>query len=96
MILRDMRYSFVFYHPTDLQKVVEGGPWSFEQGMLVYKQLMENEDPKDILLNEADIWIQVYDIPKGLVSEVILQSIANYIGFWSLIRQTWMAYGNIL
>lgn len=33
----EMRYSFIFYHPLDVQKVVEGGPWSFEQGMLVFK-----------------------------------------------------------
>lgn len=32
------------------------------------------------MLNEVDIWIHVYDIPKGFVSEIILQSIANYIG----------------
>ncbi|XP_074337384.1 uncharacterized protein LOC141674572 [Apium graveolens] len=78
--LGDMRYSFVFYHPLDVQKFVDGGPWSFEQGMLVFKQITGDEDPKMVLLNEADIWIQVYDIPKGFVSESILQSIANSIG----------------
>lgn len=76
----EMRYSFVFYHPMDVQKVVDGGPWAFEQGMLVYKQLARGEDPKEIPLNEVEIWIQIYDIPKGLVSENILKGIANYIG----------------
>lgn len=33
------RYSFVFYHILDLKKVIEGGPWSFEQNMLVYHQV---------------------------------------------------------
>lgn len=76
----DMRYSFVFYHPINVQKVVEGGPWSFEQGMLVYKQIARDEDPKEVMSNEVDIWVQIYDLPKGFVSEAILQSIANYIG----------------
>lgn len=77
----DMRlYSFVFYHPMDVQKVVEGGPWSFEQGMLVYKQIAGDEDPKEVTLNEVDIWVQIYDLPKGFVSDTILQSIANHIG----------------
>lgn len=48
--------------------------------MLVYKQIQGNEDPKEVLLNEIDIWVQVYDIPKGCVSEIILQSIANHVG----------------
>lgn len=33
-----------------------------------------------VLLNEAEIWVQIYDMPKGYVSENILQSVGNYIG----------------
>lgn len=29
--LGEHRFSFVFFHKLDLQKVVEGGPWTFEQ-----------------------------------------------------------------
>lgn len=76
----EMRYTFVFYHPLDMQKVLDAGPWSFEQGMLVYKQLVANEDPKEVELNEVDIWVQVYDVPQGFVSENILRSIGNFIG----------------
>lgn len=66
----------------DLHKVLEGDPWSFEQGMLIYKQVSDNEDPKEVMLNEVDIWVQLYDIPKGFVSENILQSVGNYIGYF--------------
>ncbi|KAL8135721.1 hypothetical protein AgCh_010378 [Apium graveolens] len=59
------RYSFVFYHKLDLQKVVDGGPWSFEQAMLINHQLKEYEDPSTIPLSNTDIWVQVYDIPRG-------------------------------
>lgn len=75
-----MRYSFVFYHPMDMQKVIDDGPWAFEQGMLVYKQLLGGASAQDISLNEMDIWVQLYDIPKGFVTEKIFQSIGNYIG----------------
>lgn len=30
------RYSFVFYHVLDMKKVLNGGPWTFEQNLLVY------------------------------------------------------------
>lgn len=53
------RYSFVFYHRLDLQKDLEGGPWTFEQSLLVYHQLRENEDPHLVNLNRIDIWVQV-------------------------------------
>lgn len=96
----EMQYSFEFYHPLDVQKVVEGGPWSFEQGMLVFKQLVGNEDPKEIILNEVDIWVQIYDLPKGFLPETILQSIANFIGVFvksdpANINGVWKSYYRI-
>lgn len=74
------KYSFVFYHIMDLHKVIEGGPWSFEQSMLVYEKLNGGEDAQSIVLNGMDIWVQVYDIPTGLISENILRSVGMYIG----------------
>lgn len=61
------RYSFVFFHILDLQKVLDGGPWTFEQSLLVYHRLQPNEDPHLVPLNSMDIWLQIYDVPKGLV-----------------------------
>lgn len=74
------RYSFVFFHILDLQKVIDGGPWTFEQSLLVYHRLQLNEDPHLVPLNSMDIWLQLYDVPKGLVSDKVLQSIGNYVG----------------
>ncbi|XP_074341908.1 uncharacterized protein LOC141679304 [Apium graveolens] len=76
----EMRYTFVFYHPTDLQKVLDGGPWSFEQSLLIHSEVKENDDPKGVKLEDTEIWMQVYDLPNGFISENIFQSIGNYIG----------------
>lgn len=96
----EIRYSFVFYHPMDMQKVLDASPWSFEQGMLVYKKLGENEDPRRVELNEVEIWVQVYDISKGFVSENILQSIGNFVGVFvksdpTIFDGLWKSYVHI-
>lgn len=78
--LGGQRYSFVFFRKLDLQKVLDGGPWTFEQSLLVYHQLLEGEDPHCIKFNLVDIWLQVYDLPQGLVSENIFRSIGDYVG----------------
>ncbi|XP_074342383.1 uncharacterized protein LOC141679921 [Apium graveolens] len=78
--LGGQRYSFVFYHKLDLQKVLDGGPWTFEQSLLVSQCLQENEEPHGVNLNRVDIWVQIYDLPNGFISEKILQSIGQYIG----------------
>lgn len=75
-----MRYSFVFFHKMDLQKVLEGWPWSFEQATLILHQLVDGEDPNTIQLQSVEMWIQVYDIPRGFLSENILRSIGAAIG----------------
>lgn len=33
------RYSFIFFHVMDVKKVLERGPWSFEQNLLVFRQI---------------------------------------------------------
>lgn len=95
--IKGYRYSFVFYHVMDLRKVIEGGPWSFEQSMLIYKQVQETEDPHAIQLDEVDIWVQVHDIPKGFISENILRSVGNFVGKYvkgdpANFEGTWKAY----
>ena len=94
------KYSFVFYHIMDLRKVIEGGPWSFEQNMLVYKQLKEAEDPQMMELYEVEIWVQVHDVPKGFNSKNIMKSVGTYIGKYvkadpANVDGMWKAYVRI-
>lgn len=48
--------------------------------MLVYHQVQEGEDPIAVPLQHVEMWVQIYDIPKGFLSENILKSVASYIG----------------
>lgn len=78
--LGGQRYSFVFYHVLDLQKVIEGGPWTFEQNLLLHHKLEEGEDAHLVKLNRMEIWVQIYDLPMGMLSIKLLESIGNYVG----------------
>ncbi|XP_074346890.1 uncharacterized protein LOC141685700 [Apium graveolens] len=78
--LGNHRYSFVFFHSLDIQKVIDGGPWSFESNPLVYHRLRAMEDANLVPLNKMEIWVQVHDLPSGMVSEKILDSIGSQVG----------------
>lgn len=39
----------------DMQKVLEGGPWTFEQSLLVYHSLKDSEDRHSVKLTTMDI-----------------------------------------
>lgn len=37
--LDGQRYFFLFFHVLDLQMVIDGGIWTFEQSLLIYNKL---------------------------------------------------------
>lgn len=63
-----------------MRGVVDGGPWTFENHLLVLLELKAEEELKEVLLHYALFWVQVYDLPKCFFSEVISKALANYIG----------------
>lgn len=73
-------FLFKFFHDLDMQRVLKDGPWTFNQQVLLVKQLNMDEQLKDVKLSELYIWVQVYDVPIGFNSEHVLKSIGNYVG----------------
>lgn len=73
-------YLFQFYHEIDVKRVMEGCPWSFNRRALVMTRLKEGENPRTVLLNSMDLWVQIYDLKPGFMTERIVQEVGNYIG----------------
>lgn len=44
-------YLFQFFHKEDIQWVIEGGPWMFDNVMIALGPITANEDPK-----RAPLW----------------------------------------
>ncbi|WOH01895.1 hypothetical protein DCAR_0521281 [Daucus carota subsp. sativus] len=73
-------FLFKFFHDRDMQRVLDDGPWTFNQQVLVIKKFNAEEQLKDIILSELFMWVQVYDVPIGFKSEFVLKSIGNFVG----------------
>ncbi|XP_019160472.1 PREDICTED: uncharacterized protein LOC109157046 [Ipomoea nil] len=58
-------FLFVFYHEMDMQLVLDGGSWSFENHTLVCKQVEDGAIPVSIPLDTSDMWVQLHDLPLG-------------------------------
>lgn len=56
-------FLFQFFHKEDLQWVLNGGPWSFDNIMLVLNMIPPGESPVRVPLFFLNIWIQIYDLP---------------------------------
>ncbi|KAH9717190.1 CCHC-type domain-containing protein [Citrus sinensis] len=75
-------FLFQFFHEIDINRVLESGPWTFDQHILLVKRLEEDEQPQNIPLFSTSFWIQIYNLPIGFMSEKILKDIGNYIGIF--------------
>ena len=73
-------FLFQFFHEVNIRRVFESGPWTFDQHILIVKQLDELKQPQNVPLYHTSFWIQVYNLPVGFLYEKVLQNIGNYIG----------------
>lgn len=61
-------FIFKFFHDRDMQRVLEDGPWTFNQQVLLIKKFNMDEQLKDVKLSELSMWVQIYDVPIGYKS----------------------------
>jgi hypothetical protein len=78
--IEENRFMFQFYHHLDMERIYQGGPWLFENHMLVLRKLEFGEEPTTVALDNADIWVQVHQLPFGFMNEQIGMLIGSHIG----------------
>lgn len=59
-----------------------------------------NEDPHLVNLHTSDMWVQVYDLPNGFISENIFTNIGNFVGKFvksdpSNLSEGWRMYARV-
>lgn len=74
------RFLFHFFHSGDLKRVLDGGPWSFENNLLVLSPVQSGVKPVDIPLAYVNFLVYVYDLPTRFFSHRIGQLLGNFIG----------------
>ncbi|MBA0712943.1 hypothetical protein Golax_012011, partial [Gossypium laxum] len=78
--LGEKRFLFQFYHVMDLDRVLKGSPWTFNNYLLVLHKLQWGEDPLKIPLFMAPFWVQIHDVPIGLFSKKLAVQLGNFVG----------------
>lgn len=74
------RYLFQFYHEVDIRRVIEGSSWTFDRIQLIFERLKKGENPRLVVLNRLDIWVQLHEMAVGFMSERVVRDIGNFVG----------------
>uniref|UniRef100_A0A803QPD1 CCHC-type domain-containing protein n=1 Tax=Cannabis sativa TaxID=3483 RepID=A0A803QPD1_CANSA len=78
--LHPNHFLFQFYHEVDIERVIEGSPWTFDRAPLIFERVKPGENPRSIQLNCLEYWIQLHDMTSGFMSERVARDVGNYIG----------------
>ncbi|MCI13752.1 hypothetical protein A2U01_0034872, partial [Trifolium medium] len=73
-------FLFHFGHVLDMEAVLKGGPWSFDNNMLIVERVQLGMRIENIPLFHVELWVQVHKLPMGLMKEKFGIPLANYIG----------------
>lgn len=71
---------FQFYHEVDMERVIEGSPWTFDRVPLIFERLPPGGDPSAMRPNKLDFWVQLHGLVTGFKSERVVHDLGNYIG----------------
>ena len=63
-----------------MNTMIQNGPWTFNQHILILWRLQETNQVDKIPLNQIALWVQIHHLPVGFHSSKISQNISNYVG----------------
>lgn len=73
-------FLFQFYHREYMQWVLRGGPWSFDNAMIVMAEVPKGEEPLNVPLWHVNMWLQIFDLPSGFISEAVGKQLGDFFG----------------
>ncbi|MBA0844640.1 hypothetical protein Goarm_023125, partial [Gossypium armourianum] len=74
--------------------VLKGSPWTFNNHLLVLYKLELGEDPLQIPLVLTPFWVQIYNIPTGLFSDILAVQLGNFLGNFMEHDVSFLGKGN--
>ncbi|MBA0576209.1 hypothetical protein Golob_027803 [Gossypium lobatum] len=78
--LGEKRYLFQFFHEVDLERVHAGIPWFFNNHLLILQKVPTGVNPAEMELNHSEFWMQVHELPPGLMSVAMAKQFGDFCG----------------
>lgn len=76
----EKRYLFQFFHEVDIVRVVVGIPWFFNNHLIILQRVPIGVNPVVMELNHTEFWLQVHDLPPGLMSVSMAKQFGDFCG----------------
>ncbi|PPS04462.1 hypothetical protein GOBAR_AA16201 [Gossypium barbadense] len=77
--LREMRFLFKFFYEVDIDRVIKEAPWTFNNHLMVFHRLLEDEDSMEVPLTYSFLWVQIHDLLPGMISDMVTKQFGYFI-----------------
>jgi hypothetical protein len=74
------RFLFQFNHRLDAAKVLEEGPWLYDNYNMVVERIAPDVVPTSVYLNHMDIWVQIHQLPFDMIQPRVGSGIGKHLG----------------
>lgn len=69
-----------FHKLSDLQRVQEGRPWTFDKYLFCFSNYDGLLTPQHIEFNREPMWVQLHDLPLGMMKKLYGEKLGKSIG----------------
>lgn len=76
------RLLFAFGSDTDRKRVLRGGPWKFDNAMLILACSDGDTNPRSVQLESQNFWIRVRGLPPKLFNKAMGRRIGNMLAVY--------------
>ncbi|CAL1368559.1 unnamed protein product [Linum trigynum] len=76
----DYLIGFQFMNKGDRDRVLLGGPWHFDNSLIIFKQADAFQQPRPEDFYTMEIWIQIYNLPAAPRTKEMIQKIGARFG----------------
>ena len=73
-------FQFKFETEFDITCILQDGPWSFDNQLLLLQRWQKGMTVGNIRLEHASLWIQIWGAPFDIVSPQVAREVGNRIG----------------
>ncbi|XP_031131711.1 uncharacterized protein LOC116033096 [Ipomoea triloba] len=73
-------FIFYFCHKKDRQRILDDGPWSYDQNLLVLQKIESKDSPFDADFSKTEFWVQIHKIPQRFSNPKIAEIIGAHLG----------------
>ncbi|KAK7826371.1 hypothetical protein CFP56_032306 [Quercus suber] len=73
-------FQFKFQSEFDLDRILRGGPWSFDNQLLLLQRWKKGMTVGNIRFESASLWVQIWDAPFDMVSPQVAKEVGSRLG----------------